>query len=88
MAIIPDELDELIKNKDILIYKENYIEEKIRGNEIMNKEKKLEEYNKKIEIKKCENKINIKKWKWHKYSFELINIMKKLVYYKMLIMKS
>ena len=62
MAIIPDELDELIKNKDILIYNENYIEEKIRGYEIMNKEKKLEEYNmiKKIEIKECENKIPLK----------------------------
>ena len=28
MLILPDESDKLIKNKDILIYKKNYIEEK------------------------------------------------------------
>ena len=83
MAIIPDKLDKLNKNKDILLYKKNYIEEKIKGNEIIKNEKGLEEYNEmnkeqlkeklkhlEMELKECENGINIEKMKINKYKEE------------------
>ena len=43
MLKLPDESDKLIKNKVILIYKNNKKKKKIKENAIMNKEKKFEE---------------------------------------------
>ena len=80
MVIVPDKLDKLSKDKDILLYKKKYIEERIKGNDVIKKEKILEEYtimNKEqlqdilkkidIEMKECENNINIEKMKINKY---------------------
>jgi ubiquitin carboxyl-terminal hydrolase L5 len=86
MALIPDKLDQLKKNKDLLITQKNYIEKKIEGNndiKIENELKSLEEINgmnkeqleeklKKIEseINECNNGINIEKMKINKYKEE------------------
>ena len=86
MALIPDKLDQLINQKDLLISKKNYIEKKIEGNNDikienelisldelngMNKEQ-LEEKLKNIEleINECNNGINIEKMKMNKYKEE------------------
>ena len=86
MALIPDKLDQLTNQKDLLISKENYIEKKIEGNNDikienelisldelngMNKEQ-LEEKLKNIEleINECNNGINIEKMKMNKYKEE------------------
>lgn len=86
MALIPDKLDQLTNQKDLLISKKNYIEKKIEGNNDikienelisldelngMNKEQ-LEEKLKNIEleINECNNGINIEKMKMNKYKEE------------------
>lgn len=83
MALIPDKLAQLKKNKNLLITQKNYIEKKIEGNNDikienelmsleelngMNKEQ-LEEKLKKVEseINECNNGINIEKMKMNKY---------------------
>jgi len=86
MALIPDKLEHLKNQKDLLISKKNYIEKKIEGNQdikIENELMSLEELNglnneqlderlKKIEleINECNNGINIEKMKMNKYKEE------------------
>lgn len=78
--IVPDKIDKFIKDKDALLYKKNYIEQRLKENSIIKNEKELEEYNKlnkeqlqeklkiiETEIKECENGINIEKMKMNKY---------------------
>ena len=77
---LPDKIDKFIKDKDALLYKKNYIEQRLKENSIIKNEKELEEYNKlnkeqlqeklkiiETEIKECENGINIEKMKMNKY---------------------
>ena len=86
MALIPDKLEHLKNQKELLISKKNYIEKKIEGNQdikIENELMSLEELNglnneqlderlKKIEleINECNNGINIEKMKMNKYKEE------------------
>ena len=78
--IVPDKIDIFTKDKDALLYKKNYIEQRLKENSIIKNEKELEEYNKlnkeqlqeklkiiETEIKECENGINIEKMKMNKY---------------------
>ena len=86
MALIPDKLDQLKNQKDLLTSKKNYIEKKIEANNDikienelisfdelngMNKDQ-LEEKLKSIEleINECNNGINIEKMKMNKYKEE------------------
>ena len=82
-VLIPDKLEQLNNNKNILISKKNYIEEKIKGNTDIENDNNyeelkgldkglLEEKIKKIEleINECNNAINIEKMKNNKYKEE------------------
>ena len=82
-VLIPDKLEQLNNNKNILISKKNYIEEKIKGNTDIENENNFEELKgldkglleekiKKIEleINECNNAINIEKMKNNKYKEE------------------
>ena len=79
-VLVPDKIDKFMKDKDTLLYKKNYIEQRLKENSIIKNEKELEEYNKlnkeqlqeklkiiETEIKECENGINIEKMKMNKY---------------------
>ena len=83
MALTPDKLEILKANKESLLVQKNFIEEKIKGNEEISKEKIFEELNgmnkeqlqkrlEKIEteINDCNNGINIEKMKINKYKEE------------------
>ena len=86
MALIPDKLEQLKNQKDLLTSKKNYIEKKIEGNndtkienELMSLDElngmskdQLEEKLKNIEfeINECNNGINIEKMKMNKYKEE------------------
>ena len=83
MALIPDKLEILKGNKEKLLKQKNFIEEKLKGNEEISKEKIFEELNgmnkeqleKKLEkieteINDCNNGINIEKMKINKYKEE------------------
>ena len=83
MALLPDKLEQLNANKEFLLEQKNYIEEKLKGNNEILKEKKFEELNEmnkeqleekleKIEkeINDCNNGINIEKMKNNKYKEE------------------
>ena len=83
MALTPDKLEILKANKESLLVQKNFIEEKIKGNEEISKEKIFEELNgmnkeqleKKLEkieteINDCNNGINIEKMKINKYKEE------------------
>ena len=82
-VLIPDKLEQLNNNKNILISKKNYIEEKIKGNTDIENDNNFEELKgldkglleekiKKIEleINECNNAINIEKMKNNKYKEE------------------
>lgn len=82
-VLIPDKLEQLNNDKNILISKKNYIEEKIKGNTDIENENNFEELKgldnglleekiKKIEleINECNNAINIEKMKNNKYKEE------------------
>ena len=82
-VLIPDKLEQLNNDKNILISKKNYIEEKIKGNTDIENDNNyeelkgldnglLEEKIKKIEseINECNNAINIEKMKNNKYKEE------------------
>ena len=82
-VLIPDKLEQLNNNKNILISKKNYIEEKIKGNTDIENENNFEELKgldkglleekiKKIEleINECKNARNIEKMKNNKYKEE------------------
>ena len=83
MALTPDKLELLKTNKESLLTQKNFIEEKLKGNEEISKEKIFEELNgmnkeqleKKLEkieteINDCNNGINIEKMKINKYKEE------------------
>ena len=83
MALTPDKLELLKTNKEKLLKQKNFIEEKIKGNNEISKEKIFEELNgmnkeqlekrlEKIEteINDCNNGINIEKMKINKYKEE------------------
>lgn len=83
MALIPDKLNHLKKEKDSLISQKNYIEKIIEGNNEIKNEKEFEELNKmnkeqleekkkkiEIEINEYNNGINIEKMKINKYKEE------------------
>ena len=83
MALTLDKLELLKTNKEKLLKQKNFIEEKIKGNEEISKEKIFEELNgmnkeqlekrlEKIEteINDCNNGINIEKMKINKYKEE------------------
>ena len=83
MALTPDKLEILKANKESLLVQKNFIEEKIKGNNEISKEKIFEELNgmnkeqleKKLEkieteINDCNNGINIEKMKINKYKEE------------------
>ena len=83
MALTPDKLEILKANKESLLVQKNFIEEKIKGNNEISKEKIFEELNgmnkeqlekrlEKIEteINDCNNGINIEKMKINKYKEE------------------
>ena len=83
MALIPDKLEQLSNNKNVLISKKNYIEEKIKGNNETKNENEFKEINKmnkeqleenlkkiELEINECNNGINIEKMKINKYKEE------------------
>jgi len=81
MVLIPDKLEELKTKKDLLISQKNFIEEKIKGNNIISKEfeelngmntEQLKEKLQKIEIEieESNNGINIEKMKINKYKEE------------------
>ena len=82
-VLIPDKLEQLNNDKNILISKKNYIEEKIKGNTDIENDNNFEELKgldnglleekiKKIEseINECNNAINIEKMKNNKYKEE------------------
>ena len=79
MALLPDKLEQLNAEKELLLEQKNYIEEKLKGNNEISKENKFEELNEmnkeqleqkleKIEkeINDCNNGINIEKMKNNK----------------------
>ena len=83
MALIPDKLVQLNNNKESLLSKKNYIEEKIKENNNLNNEKMFEELNGmnkeqledklkniELEIEECNKGINIEKMKINNYKEE------------------